>query len=126
MSKPVSSLPPSNLKTGTVTASQANFYQVSLDVSQDTLLCTRPTRLKKIGQSVLVGDRVLVKSSEFERGAIAKVLPRQTELKRPPIANAEQILLVFALEEPTLDPVQLSRFLIQAEDSNLKLLLLFN
>ncbi len=115
-----------DLKVGTVIASQANFYQIRLDFSQKILLCTRPTRLKKIGQSVLVGDRVLVKSSELERGAIAKVLPRKTELKRPPMANADQILLVFALEEPTLDPVQLSRFLIQAEYSNLKPLLLLN
>ena len=125
MSKPIFSLPQSE-KTGTVTASQANFYQVCLDISQETLLCTRPTRLKKIGQSVLVGDRVLVKSSEFERGAIAKVLPRKTELIRPPIANAEQIIIIFALEEPTLDPVQLSRFLIQAEYSSLKLILVLN
>ncbi|MGI0480152.1 small ribosomal subunit biogenesis GTPase RsgA [Geminocystis sp. CENA526] len=110
---------------GTVIAVQANFYQVRLD-SQETLLCTRPTRLKKIGQSVLVGDRVIIKSSEFERGAIDSVLPRETELKRPPIANAQQILLVFALEEPTLDTVQLSRFLVKAESTNLRLVLGLN
>ena len=115
----------SSLQSGRVIASQANFYQVCLD-SQKTLLCTRPTRLKKIGQSVLVGDRVLVKSTEFERGAIAKVLPRKSELKRPPIANVQQVLLLFAIEEPTLDPVQLSRFLIEAEYSNLPLLLVLN
>ena len=109
---------------GTVIAVQANFYQVRLH--SQTLLCTRPTRLKKIGQSVMVGDRVEIKSSEFERGAIAKVLPRTTELKRPPIANAEQVFLIFALEEPKLDPVQLSRFLVKAESTNLKLLLGLN
>ena len=126
MNQTISASLSSDLQKGTVIASQANFYQVCLDVSQESLLCTRPTRLKKIGQSVLVGDRVMVKSTEFERGAIAKVLPRKTELKRPPIANAEQIMILFALEEPTLDPVQLSRFLIQAEYSDLKLLLVLN
>jgi len=115
----------SELITGTVIASQANFYQVRLD-SQKTILCTRPTRLKKIGQSVLVGDQVTIKSTEFERSAIASVLPRKRELQRPPMANAQQILLVFALEEPTLDPVQLSRFLVKAESTNLKLLLGLN
>jgi ribosome biogenesis GTPase len=105
---------------GTVIAVQANFYQVRLDC-QETLLCTRPTRLKKIGQKVMVGDRVQVKCPDFERGAIFTVMPRKTELQRPPIANAEQILLVFALEQPTLDPVQLSRFLVKAESNNLKL-----
>lgn len=128
-----------NQLIGTVIAVQANFYQVRLDSGQ-TLLCTRPTRLKKIGQNILVGDRVLVKSRDFEkglfndnddsvtdcRGAIAKVMPRTTELKRPPIANAEQILLVFALEEPTLDTIQLSRFLVKAESTNLKLFLGLN
>lgn len=115
----------SELMKGTVIASQANFYQVRLD-NNDTLLCTRPTRLKKIGQSIFVGDRVLVRATEFERGAIASVLPRETELERPPIANAQQILLVFALEEPRLDPIQLSRFLVKAESTKLKLLLGLN
>ncbi len=115
----------SDAKLGTVMAVQANFYQVRLDEGH-TLLCTRPTRLKKIGQSVLVGDRTYVKSANAERGAIASVLPRKTELERPPIANAEQILLVFAIEEPTLEPVQLSRFLVKAESTNLKLLLGLN
>lgn len=110
---------------GTVMAVQANFYQVRLD-SQEILLCTRPTRLKKMGQNVVVGDRVQVKSSEFERGVISSVFPRQTELKRPPIANAEQVLLVFALEEPSLDPILLSRFLVKAESTNLKLYLGLN
>lgn len=110
---------------GTVIAVQANFYQVRLD-SHGTVLCTRPTRLKKIGQSVLVGDRVLIKSATGERGAIASVLPRETQLQRPPMANAEQILLVFALEEPTLDSVQLSRFLVKAESTNLRLVLGLN
>lgn len=112
-------------KLGTVMAVQANFYRVRLD-DGETMLCTRPTRLKKIGQTVLVGDRVYIKSSEFERGAVASVLPRQSELQRPPVANIDQILLVFALEEPSLEPVQLSRFLVKAESTNLTLLLGLN
>ena len=35
----------------------------------------------------------------------------------PPVANAQQILLLFALEAPTLDPWQLSRFLVKAEST---------
>jgi putative ribosome biogenesis GTPase RsgA len=69
---------------GTVIAVQANFYQVRLDSRQDTLLCTRPTRLKKIGQSVLVGDRVTVKSREFDRGAIIELV---ILIKRHPSIN---------------------------------------
>ncbi|MEB3224820.1 MAG: small ribosomal subunit biogenesis GTPase RsgA [Synechococcus sp.] len=113
---------------GTVTAVQANFYHVQLRNGANSLLCTRRTRLKKIGQRVMVGDRVIVEEPDFQdnRGAIAKVLPRQTELDRPPVANADQLLLIFALAEPALDPWQLSRFLIKAESTGLPLLLGLN
>lgn len=117
-------------RQGTVVSVQANFYQVRLDSSEEKnfLLCTRRTRLKKIGQQVLVGDRVIVSEplNSDERGAIIEVFPRQSELKRPPVANVNQILLVFALEEPTLDPWQLSRRLVMAESTGLDLCLCFN
>lgn len=76
----------------------------------------------------MVGDRVLVEEPDFQdrRGAIAEVLPRQTELDRPPIANADQLVLVFAMAEPTLDPWQLSRFLVKAESTGLPLVLVLN
>jgi len=129
---------------GTVVAVQANYYRVRLDEQQTAdskrdlvaprpsplapLLCTRRSRLKKIGQQVMVGDRVEIEEPDWTggRGAIADVLPRQTEIDRPPIANAQQILLVFALEEPTLDPYQLSRFLIKAESTELDVCLCLN
>lgn len=128
---------------GTVLAIQANYYKVQLDALQGrgdraegtddgelssldlhaslTLLCTRRARLMKIGQRVMVGDRVEIEEPDWagRRGAIAQVLPRHSELDRPPVANANQILLVFALSEPTLDPYQLSRFLIKAESTEL-------
>ncbi|NEP51342.1 MAG: small ribosomal subunit biogenesis GTPase RsgA [Moorea sp. SIO3C2] len=141
----------SNLSTrwlGTVLAVQANFYQVRLDqlkvdklevvgcednlqannLQPSNLLCTRRARLKKIGQQVMVGDRVLVEEPDWAggRGVIAEVLPRTSQLERPPIANAQQILVVFALEEPTLDAYQLSRFLVKAESTGFKVSLCLN
>ncbi|MBD2678691.1 MULTISPECIES: small ribosomal subunit biogenesis GTPase RsgA [Nostoc] len=92
------------------------------------LLCTRRTRLKKIGQQVMVGDRVVVEEPDWAggRGAIAEVLPRESELDRPAIANVNQILLVFAVADPPLEPYQLSRFLIKAESTGLDVLLCLN
>lgn len=124
---------------GTVVAGQANFYQVCLDVDQSesgngklakttTLLCTGRGRLKKIGQKVMVGDRVVVVEPDWQgmRGAIAEIFPRKTELDRPTVANADQLLLVFAVTEPDPDPVTLSRFLIKAESTGLEVSLCFN
>jgi ribosome biogenesis GTPase / thiamine phosphate phosphatase len=139
---------------GTVLAVQANFYQVRLEQSSQELkvegstranlqpvtnqplsnlqpsilLCTRRTRLKKIGQRVMVGDRVVIEEPDWVdgRGAITEVLPRQTQLDRPPVANAEQILLVFALADPPLEPYQLTRFLVKAESTELDVCLCLN
>ncbi|MBD2384825.1 small ribosomal subunit biogenesis GTPase RsgA [Cylindrospermum sp. FACHB-282] len=120
---------------GTVLAVQANFYRVHLDVeagkqenSRLILLCTRRTRLKKIGQQVMVGDRVIVEEPDWAggRGAVADVLPRHSELDRPAIANVNQILLVFAVADPPLEPYQLSRFLVKAETTGVDVLLCLN
>lgn len=136
--------PLSKALVGTVLAVQANYYWVKLDAGlQPTqvdllppatpkrpaiLLCTRRTRLKKIGQQVMVGDRVQVEEPDWveARAAITQVFSRETELDRPPIANADQIMLVFALAEPTLDPMQLSRFLVKAESTELETCLCLN
>jgi ribosome biogenesis GTPase / thiamine phosphate phosphatase len=120
---------------GTVVAVHANYYQVKLDAfippeaeGTDSLLCTRRARLKKIGQQVMVGDRVTVEEPDWtdKRGVISQVEPRQTQMDRPPVANANQILLVFALAEPNLDPFQLSRFLVKAESTGLSVSLCLN
>ena len=118
---------------GRVLAVQANYYWVLLDIGQLMseplrLLCTRRARLKKTGQQVMVGDWVGVEKPDWSggRGAISKIFPRRSYLDRPPVANADQILLVFALSEPELDIYQLSRFLIKAEMTGLDLLLCLN
>jgi ribosome biogenesis GTPase / thiamine phosphate phosphatase len=141
---------------GTVLAVQANFYRVQLDLQEEgdklenssfstpspsstasshspnpvpsLLLCTRRTRLKKIGQQVMVGDRVVIEEPDWAglRGAISEVLPRSSELDRPAIANVDRILLVFAVADPPLEPYQLSRFLLKAESTGLDVVLCLN
>lgn len=116
--------------TGTVVAVQANYYRVQLAgpgrVSE--LLCTRRSRLKKLGQQIIVGDRVGIEEPDWQggRGAIATVSPRKTELQRPPVANANQVLLMFALADPAPDPLQLTRFLVAIATTSLKPLLCLN
>jgi ribosome biogenesis GTPase len=136
---------------GTVLAVQANFYKVQMDFARKgdegdegdegefdflsppsplppILLCTRRSRLKKIGQYVTAGDRVIVEEPDWVdgRGAIAEVLPRTSQLDRPAIANVNQILLVLAVADPPLEPYQLSRFLVKAETTGLDVVLCLN
>jgi ribosome biogenesis GTPase / thiamine phosphate phosphatase len=118
---------------GTVIAVQANFCQVQIDpgteaVGGKLILCTRRARLQKIGVSAIVGDRVTIDEVDWqgERGVVVDVFPRHSLLDRPPVANADRILLVFALAEPALDPFLLSKFLVKAESTGLQVSLCLN
>ena len=113
---------------GTVMAIEANYYRVCLDLSQQILLCICRSRLKKIGQQVHVGDRVEIEEPDWQglRGAISGILARQSLLDRPTIANVDRVLLVFALQDPPIEPLQLSRFLVAIAESTLPIILCFS
>jgi ribosome biogenesis GTPase / thiamine phosphate phosphatase len=118
---------------GTAIAVQANFCLVQIDpdtpmVGGKLILCTRRARLQKIGVSAIVGDRVTIDEVDWQglKGVIVDVFPRHSLLDRPPVANADRILLVFALAEPALDPFLLSKFLVKAESTGLQVSLCLN
>jgi len=104
-----------------VVAVQANFCAVVLEAPEPgilaRLLCTRRSRLDKSGQQVWVGDRVRLEAIDpgAARATVAAVEPRHNLLARPAVANVSRVVVVTALREPVLDPLQLTRFLITAE-----------
>ncbi|MEA5423482.1 ribosome small subunit-dependent GTPase A [Synechococcus sp. CCY9202] len=106
---------------GQVVALLANFCWVRLDRPGpdgcERLLCTRRTRLDKSGQQVAVGDHVELGGVDWTSGraAIERVRPRRNLLERPAVANVERIVVVVALQQPAVDPLQLTRFLLTAE-----------
>ena len=86
------------------------------------LLCTVRALLKKMRQSVLVGDRVAVSGIDWAsgRGAVDSVLlPRSSILTDPPVANADHVLVVLAAASPPLEPRNASKFLVAAEAAGL-------
>ncbi len=116
---------------GLVVALQANFVQVALDgpsappAAAGRLLCTRRSRLDKSGLQVHVGDRVAVAAIDWDarRGTVVSLEPRRTLLERPAVANVSRVVVVVALRDPALDPLQLTRFLITAEATGQAVLL---
>ena len=106
-----------------VVALQANYLEVELDppCQATRLLCTRRTRLNHRGAAVHVGDRVWVEAIDLQQGraVVADVEPRQSWLTRPPVANVTAVVVAFAMEQPSFDPDQASRFLLTAEQTGL-------
>lgn len=107
--------------TGLVVSLQANYCRVQLDRPGpggiERLLCIRRTRLGKTGQQIRVGDRVELDGLDWSAGraAVSALLPRRSLLERPAVANCSRVVVVIALTQPELDPLQLTRFLLTAE-----------
>ncbi len=97
----------------------SDFYYV--DDGQNTHECKIREVLKKQKEKILVGDFV-----EFENGVIKNILPRRNFIKRPSVANIDQIIIVSALKEPDLDLHQLNRYIALAKYYNIPAVLCFN
>ncbi len=78
---------------------------------------------KKKGITPLVGDRVIYSPTENGEGIVDEILPRETELIRPPIANAKLAVLLFSLREPDLNLQLLDKFLVHIEHAGLQALI---
>ena len=106
-------------------ALQANYLEVELEAAPEgvppRLLCTRRTRLNHRGAAVHVGDRVQLEAIDAQqaRAVVAGVEPRSSWLSRPPVANVTSVVVALAVDQPSFDPDQASRFLLTAERTGL-------
>lgn len=76
----------------------------------------------------LVGDNVEfnILDAEMSVGNITDILPRESELIRPAVANIDQCLIVFAYRDPEPNFHLLDRFLITMEQTQIPVTLIFN
>ncbi|HBE80545.1 MAG TPA: ribosome small subunit-dependent GTPase A [Firmicutes bacterium] len=109
---------------GRVVRAIAGFYYVeSLEEDRQPVECSIRGKLKLGSESLLVGDKV--EYTDDER-VITAILPRQTVLKRPYIANIDCIVLVFAHQNPDPSDILVTKFLVLASTSGIPYLLIFN
>ena len=83
-------------------------------------------RNKKI--KPLVGDNVeiTVLNTDPPEGNIDRILERKSELIRPAVANIDQALVVFAIQDPEPNLNLLDRFLVMMETSGIPVTIAFN
>lgn len=83
---------------------------------------------RKNGTQIIVGDYVDISiDNEEENSCILETLhERKTSLIRPKVANVTQSILVFSLQQPTINFDLLDRFIILSEYANLKVVLCLN
>ena len=104
------------------------FYYVH--DGKDLYQCRARGIFRKNHEKPLVGDRVefsTVFDSEIENaGNVDRILERSSTLKRPALANVDQIFLVFSAKSPEPNVDMLNRYLCQVHDSEIPVCLLVN
>lgn len=141
---------PLEVLTGTVVSQQANYYYVQSGTEE--YACHIKGKLKKSGETPYVGDQVVIhleplapgeklapqragslalpeKEGEepaVRKGFIDTIAPRKNILKRPTIANVDQLLLVFAAAQPEFNPYLLDKFLVLSAHENFEVVIVIN
>lgn len=95
------------------------FYYLQVAGQEELLSCRLRGRIKRNKGAVVTGDYVEYQMLEDGTGVIESCLPRRTLLKRPAVANIDQVLITFSARQPDLNQLLLNRFLVLAEWSGI-------
>ncbi|WP_342565869.1 ribosome small subunit-dependent GTPase A [Paenibacillus sp. FSL R7-0345] len=111
---------------GIIVKALSGYYYVkplqdgNIATEEEAVQCRGRGILKKKGTSPLVGDRVLYVLTENGEGMVDEILPRESELIRPPVANVKLAVLLFSVREPDMNLNLLDKFLVHIEHSGLE------
>ncbi|MDQ0206404.1 ribosome small subunit-dependent GTPase A [Alkalicoccobacillus murimartini] len=106
------------MPNGLIVKSLSGFYYVQ---DQDLYIQCRGRGLfRKQKRKPLVGDHVEYEAENKTDGYIMELHERKNELIRPPIANVDQVLLVFSALEPDFSTHLLDRFLVHIEAAQIE------
>ena len=100
------------------------FYYV--DTESGLYECRARGIFRKNKITPLVGDfvKISIVDEDNKKGVVEEIQERKTELVRPPIANVNKALIVFAVKNPTPHLSLLDRFIVLAERENLEIVII--
>jgi len=104
---------------GKIIKALSGYYYVQDRDTEKVWQCRARGVFKKRGISPLVGDLVTYEPSTYDEGTVLEIAKRRNELIRPPIANVDQALLVFSIEEPEFNQILLDKFIVHIEKANI-------
>lgn len=104
---------------GTIVKAISGFYYVRDD--SKVYECKARGVFKNKNITPLVGDHV-----EFDGLVVTKVYPRKNSFERPPVANVETLVMVFAAADPNPSLDILDKFLVTAEAKNTEIIICIN
>ncbi|MFR2611629.1 ribosome small subunit-dependent GTPase A [Anaerococcus obesiensis] len=107
---------------GKIIKSQKEIYYVLTEL--DTFICKARGVFRKKNIKPLVGDNVEFDVTENSKGYITKILDRKNEIKRPNIANIDQILYFITIKNPSLNLFNIDKYLAMCEYINIDVVII--
>ena len=103
-----------------------SFYTV--ESGGQRYVCKARGRFRKQRISPLVGDFVEFQPADSEdgEGIIEEILPRKSELLRPPVANVDVIFVTVAASSPEPDLLLVDRLLVRAHRAGIEAKIIVN
>lgn len=117
---------------GTIIKGIAGFYYVK--VEDEVYECKARGKFRKEGLMPLIGDAVSIEVDysnqdthySYKQGSIVEIAERKNKLVRPPVANVDQGIVVFAVTYPQIHLDLLDRFLIMMEIEGIRPYIVLN
>ncbi len=105
----------------------AGFYYVDV-VGSGIYECKAKGIFRKENRKPLVGDdvEITVLDEDAKEGNLIQILPRKNQLIRPAVANIDQALIIFAMEDPKPNYMLLDVFLVMMEKQNVPVTICMN
>ena len=115
------------MNKGRIVKGIAGFYYIETE-NTNIYECKAKGIFRKDNIKPLVGDVVGIDIIDEEKklGNINEILPRKNVLIRPPVANVDQAVILFAIVKPNPNYNLLDRFLIMMRQQNLPVIICFN
>ena len=114
------------MKQGIIIENISNIFKIICE--NELYTCDARGKLKRDDIKPVVGDKVNFEITKIEEktGVTEEILPRENYIKRPKIANINQIVLVISSKMPKPDLLMLDKQLVFAEYMNIRPVIVIN
>lgn len=85
--------------------------------NEEVIICTIRGKIRTMQLLPLVGDKVII---DKEKKVINEILPRKNEIRRPPVSNITQALVVTSFKNPDFSTNLIDKILVELEFNNIK------
>lgn len=112
-------------ENGLILKGVGGFYTVLLPSGEEVTAKARG-KFRLDGVSPVCGDRVVIERQQEGDAAMTEILPRRNLLRRPPVSNIDQLVIVLAVTAPKPDLLLCDKLLLAASPYGIEPLIVFN